>query len=35
VVEGMDEQTAGYESARCLQCDLRQKIKPVKLWGNY
>ena len=23
------------ESARCLQCDLRLKIKAVKFWGNY
>jgi formate dehydrogenase (NADP+) beta subunit len=35
VVNGMDEETAGYESTRCLQCDLRLKITPVKFWGNY
>jgi len=34
-VLGMDEEAAGYESARCLQCDLRLKIKTVKFWGNY
>ncbi len=35
VVLGMDEETAVYESARCLQCDLRLKIKTVKFWGSY
>lgn len=35
VVKGMGGAEAGYESARCLQCDLRLKIKPVKFWGNY
>jgi NADPH-dependent glutamate synthase beta subunit-like oxidoreductase len=31
----MDEQSAQYESGRCLQCDLRLTIKPVKFWMNY
>jgi len=35
VVESMDEQTAENEAKRCLQCDLRMMIKPVKLWANY
>lgn len=35
VVEGMDEETAEFEAKRCLQCDLRLKITPVKFWGNY
>ena len=35
VVEDMDEQAAENESKRCLQCDLRLKIKPVKFWANY
>jgi len=35
VVESMDEKTAENESKRCLQCDLRLMIKPVKLWANY
>jgi formate dehydrogenase beta subunit len=35
VVEGLDEELALAESSRCLQCDLRLKIKPVKFWGNY
>jgi formate dehydrogenase (NADP+) beta subunit len=35
VVEAMDEEAAEYESKRCLQCDLRLKITPVKFWGNY
>jgi formate dehydrogenase beta subunit len=35
VVGGMEGQAALDESARCLQCDLRLKIKPVKFWGNY
>ncbi len=35
VVEDMSEETALHESKRCLQCDLRLQIKPVKFWGNY
>jgi formate dehydrogenase beta subunit len=35
VVADMDEETADYESKRCLQCDLRLKITSVKFWGNY
>jgi NADPH-dependent glutamate synthase beta subunit-like oxidoreductase len=35
VVNDMDEKAADYESNRCLQCDLRLTIKPVKFWGNY
>jgi hypothetical protein len=35
LVQGMEEDDAGCESARCLQCDLRLKIKEVKFWGNY
>jgi formate dehydrogenase (NADP+) beta subunit len=35
VVEGLDAETADYESKRCLQCDLRLTIVPVKFWGNY
>ncbi len=35
VVEDMDEEAAAEESSRCLQCDLRLKITPVKFWGNY
>lgn len=35
VVEDMDEEAATEESNRCLQCDLRLKITPVKFWGNY
>ena len=35
VVHDMDEETADYESKRCLQCDLRMKITPIKFWGNY
>jgi formate dehydrogenase (NADP+) beta subunit len=35
ITEEMDEETALFESGRCLQCDLRLKIKPVKFWGNY
>ncbi len=35
VVGDMDEETADCESKRCLQCDLRLKITPVKFWGNY
>jgi formate dehydrogenase (NADP+) beta subunit len=35
VVEDVDEQSAVNESKRCLQCDLRLMIKPVKFWVNY
>ena len=35
VVHDMDEENADYESNRCLQCDLRLKMTPVKFWGNY
>lgn len=31
----MDETTAECEAKRCLQCDLRLKITPIKFWGNY
>jgi len=30
----MDEKMAEYESGRCLQCDLRLTITPVKFWGE-
>ena len=35
VTEVMDEGSAETESKRCLQCDLRLMIKPVKFWVNY
>jgi hypothetical protein len=35
VDQGLDENTACYESGRCLQCDLRLKIATVKVWGSY
>lgn len=35
VVYDMGEEMADYESKRCLQCDLRLKIKSVKFWGNF
>ena len=35
IVHYLDEQAALEESQRCLQCDLRLKIKPVKFWGDY
>ena len=35
VVAGMDENAATYESERCLQCDLRLKIKTVEFWGSF
>jgi NADPH-dependent glutamate synthase beta subunit-like oxidoreductase len=35
ISQTMDEETAGYESARCLQCDLRLGITPVRFWGDY
>jgi len=35
VVQGLDEESAVEESKRCLQCDLRLKMTPVKSWGDY
>lgn len=35
MVMGMEEDAACREAARCLQCDLRLKIKPVEFWGSY
>ena len=35
VAIGMEEGAAAGESARCLQCDLRLKIKTVEFWGNF
>jgi formate dehydrogenase beta subunit len=35
VVNDMDGETAEYESKRCLQCDTRLNIAPVKFWSNY
>jgi len=33
--EDLTEEEARYEAGRCLQCDLRLTITPVKFWGNY
>jgi len=35
IVLNMDEDAAVNESKRCLQCDTRLKITPVKFWGDY
>jgi NADPH-dependent glutamate synthase beta subunit-like oxidoreductase/ferredoxin len=35
VVQCLDEESAIEESRRCLQCDLRLKMTPVKFWGDY
>jgi len=35
VVHELDEKAAVAESHRCLQCDLRLKMTPVKFWGEY
>jgi formate dehydrogenase beta subunit len=35
VIQGMSDEDAARESLRCLQCDLRLKIRTVKSWGNY
>jgi NADPH-dependent glutamate synthase beta subunit-like oxidoreductase len=31
----LEQETATDEAKRCLRCDLRLKIKPVKFWGDY
>lgn len=33
--ESMGEEAALSESSRCLQCDLRLRITPVRFWGDY
>jgi NADPH-dependent glutamate synthase beta subunit-like oxidoreductase len=35
IVEAFDEAAAVAESGRCLQCDLRLKMTPVRFWGDY
>jgi NADPH-dependent glutamate synthase beta subunit-like oxidoreductase/ferredoxin len=35
IARDLDEKAAVAESHRCLQCDLRLKITPVKFWGDY
>jgi formate dehydrogenase beta subunit len=35
VVQDTDENTAESEAKRCLQCDLRLKITPIKFWSQY
>ncbi|MBN1161043.1 MAG: FAD-dependent oxidoreductase, partial [Dehalococcoidales bacterium] len=35
VVDDLDEEIAVCEAKRCLQCDLRLKITPVKFWSSY
>jgi len=35
VAEGMGDEAATNEAKRCLQCDLRLMIKPVKFWTSY
>ena len=35
IVQALDEAEMVNEASRCLRCDLRLKITPVKFWGNY
>ena len=35
VTMDIDKETANNESQRCLQCDLRLKIKSVEFWSSY
>ena len=35
VVPGMNVEQACGEAERCLQCDLRLRMTPVKFWGSY
>ncbi len=35
VLPGLDEEEAERESGRCLHCDLRLKMTPVKFWSSY
>lgn len=35
IIQDMDEEDAVIEASRCLRCDLRLKITPVRFWGDY
>ena len=35
VVHSLEKGIAVEESQRCLQCDLRLRITPVRFWGDY
>jgi heterodisulfide reductase subunit A-like polyferredoxin len=35
LTQTLNEDEATEESGRCLQCDLRLKMTPVKFWGEY
>jgi NADPH-dependent glutamate synthase beta subunit-like oxidoreductase/Pyruvate/2-oxoacid:ferredoxin oxidoreductase delta subunit len=35
IVWPLEEEAADAESKRCLQCDLRLEITPIKFWGEY
>jgi NADPH-dependent glutamate synthase beta subunit-like oxidoreductase/ferredoxin len=35
LVNTLEEEEAMEESSRCLQCDLRLKLTPVKFWGDF
>jgi formate dehydrogenase beta subunit len=35
IVQPFDQEAAVTESGRCLQCDLRVKMTPVRFWGDY
>jgi len=35
IVQALCEETAVTESSRCLQCDLRLKMTPVRFWADY
>jgi formate dehydrogenase (NADP+) beta subunit len=35
IVQSMDAESAVEEAARCLRCQLRLEITPVKFWGDY
>jgi NADPH-dependent glutamate synthase beta subunit-like oxidoreductase/NAD-dependent dihydropyrimidine dehydrogenase PreA subunit/ferredoxin len=35
IINDFDEETVHNESERCLQCDLRLKIKSVEFWSSY
>jgi NADPH-dependent glutamate synthase beta subunit-like oxidoreductase/ferredoxin/Pyruvate/2-oxoacid:ferredoxin oxidoreductase delta subunit len=35
IVQTLDAEAAIAEASRCLRCDLRLKITPVRFWGDY
>lgn len=35
IAKALEEEEAVYEASRCLRCDMRPAITPIKFWGEY